>query len=118
METILTLIIGGTLAGVINFFVQWFEFPLPTLQKLKDRGYIIIDCPPSDISRPLALLGYIIIGIGGSLTMYAVFDMIDKNIPEENYTLILLGYAIIFGIFGIKILTRAIDLIFPNKRIL
>ena len=111
METLtLILITAGCLAGVINFFVIYAQLPVvttfideTTVQPLKDIWWF-------------ALLGYIIIGIGGAFLVPLLnaalgglkgLEIIVKNGKVNygpNYGDILFGYGIVAGFSTNKML--------------
>jgi len=117
MDTLLFLMLGGTLAGIANFFINYVELPFK-LSRLRLQGYTFLqeDYKP-ELTWGIALIGYIFLGIIGSLLIYLLHDLeIIKENPMKKDALVLLGYGIVLGFGAIKVLQNTLTLIFPNPK--
>jgi hypothetical protein len=126
-KLIFTLVVGGVIAGLVQFFVDFKKLPVST----DTQGFDSIE-PPGLLTSFFQFLrdhwqffAFIIIGIAGALLVPLINELtkglpgieeIKKyaleankpgtaaNEPQTWYVLVLLGYAIVFGYSAVKII--------------
>ena len=114
-----TLLLAGTLAGIVNFFTNYVALPfsrpasgalLPDPNKLKDIWWV-------------AIIGYLAVGITGSLltplmnALAGGLKGLDKPTdgsfpaPGSFYYLVLFGYGLVFGYATTRLLISLLDVL-------